>query len=69
MVIFILLFFNFIHYVELIMEDSITYFKLNREKISSEELRYKDSEHRLFSLWNSLRNYLDNDNEVGRICK
>ena len=32
MVIFILLFFYFIHYVELIMKDSINYFKLNRGK-------------------------------------
>lgn len=59
----------FRHYLELIMKDSIHYFKLNRGKISSEELGYEDNEHRLFHLWNSLRNNLDKNNDVRRVCK
>ena len=59
----------FRHYLELIMKDSIHYFKLNRREISSDELGYSDKEHGLFNLWNSLRNFLDDNNQVKRICK
>ena len=59
----------FRHYLELIMKDSIHYFKLNRGEISSDELGYNDKEHGLFNLWNSLRNFLDDNNQVKRICK
>ena len=59
----------FRHYLELIMKDSIHYFKLNRGEISSDELGYSDKEHGLFNLWNSLRNFLDDNNQVKRICK
>ena len=58
----------FRHYLELIMKDSIHYFKLNRREISSDELGYSDKEHGLFNLWNSLRNFLDDNNQVKRIC-
>lgn len=59
----------FRHYLELIMKDSIHYFKLNRREISLDELGYSDKEHSLFNLWNSLRNFLDDNNQVKRICK
>ena len=59
----------FRHYLEFIMKDSIHYFKLNRREISSDELGYSDKEHGLFNLWNSLRNFLDDNNQVKRICK
>ena len=59
----------FRHYLELIMKDSIHYFKLNRGEISSDELGYSDREHGLFNLWNSLRNFLNDNSQVKRICK
>ena len=51
------------------MKDSIHYFKLNRGEISSDELGYSDKEHGLFNLWNSLRNFLDDNSQVKSICK
>lgn len=59
----------FRHYLELTMKDSIHYFKLNRGNISSDKLGYEDNIHRLFHLWNSMRNFLDNDNVVIRVGK
>jgi hypothetical protein len=52
----------FRHYLELIMKDSIHYFKVNRGEISSNELGYSKNEHRLLCLWDSLKDYMQNDN-------
>ena len=62
-------FYCFRHYLELMMKDSIHYFKFNRGEISSDELGYSDKEHGLFNLWNSLRNFLDDNSLVKRVCK
>ena len=59
----------FRHYLELIMKDSIHYFKINRGNISSNELGYDDNEHCLFNLWNSLRNFIDDESpQIRRVC-
>ena len=60
----------FRHYLELIMKDSIHYFKVNRGNISSDELGYGDKEHCLFNLWNSLRNFINDESpQIRRVCK
>ena len=60
----------FRHYLELIMKDSIHYFKVNRRLISDDELGYDDCEHCLFNLWNSLRNFIDDEPpQLRRVCK
>ena len=60
----------FRHYLELIMKDSIHYFKVNRGNISSDELGYGDNEHCLFNLWNSLRNFINDESpQIRRVCK
>ena len=51
------------------MKDSIHYFKINRGNISSNELGYDDNEHCLFNLWNSLRNFIDDESpQIRRVC-
>lgn len=57
------------HYLELIIKDSIHYFKYNKGLITSEALGYDVNEHNLFNLWNSLINFLTVDNQTKRICK
>ena len=60
----------FRHYLELIMKDSIHYFKVNRGNISSDELGYSDNEHCLFNLWNSLRHFINDESpQIRRVCK
>ena len=61
--------FCFRHYLELIMKDSIHYFKLNRGEISSKETGYKEEKHRLIKLWNTLNTYLDSQDEVEIVRK
>lgn len=56
----------FRHYLELIMKDSIHYFKENRGEISSEELGY-EGKHGLLELWKLLKVYLHSDCEVNMI--
>lgn len=58
----------FRHYLELIMKDSIHYFKVNKGEISSEELGYH-GKHGLIELWEILKVYLNNDCEVYMIGK
>ena len=58
----------FRHYLELIMKDSIHYFKVNNSEISSEELGY-DGKHGLIKLWEILKVYLHNDCEVNMVDK
>lgn len=60
----------FRHYLELIMKDSIHYFKVNRRLISDDELGYDNCEHCLFNLWNSLRNFIDGESpQLRSVCK
>ena len=58
----------FRHYLELIMKDSIHYFKVNNSEISSEELGY-DGKHGLIKLWEILKVYLHDDCEVNMVDK
>ena len=38
--------------------------------ISSDELGYGDNEHCLFNLWNSLRNFINDESpQIRRVCK
>lgn len=59
----------FRHYLELIMKDSIHYFKLNRGEISPTETGYVKERHRLTKLWNTLNSYLDSENDVKIVGK
>lgn len=59
----------FRHYLELIMKDSIHYFKVNRGEILSDELGYSKNEHRLIYLWDSLKDYIQSDNMKESVYK
>lgn len=59
----------FRHYLELIMKDSIHYFKLNRGEISPTETGYVKERHSLTKLWNTLNSYLDSENDVKIVGK
>lgn len=58
----------FRHYLELIMKDSIHYFKLNKNEISSDELGY-EKKHYLLELWELLKTYLEDNPEMNMISK
>lgn len=58
--------FCFRHYLELIMKDSIHYFKLNKNEISSDELGYERN-HYLLELWELLKTYLEDNSEMNII--
>lgn len=49
--------YNFRHYLELIMKQSIRYFRLNEDEIADDEIGY-DTNHSLKKLWNTLKVYL-----------
>ncbi|KAA6333218.1 hypothetical protein EZS27_018345 [termite gut metagenome] len=53
--------YNFRHYLELIIKDSLRKFKIANAEISINQLGYK-KEHNLLSLWNELKPYINDPN-------
>jgi len=53
------LLYNFRHYLELIIKDTIRNFRIANEEITHNQLGYEKN-HSLLSLWNKLKTYIDN---------
>lgn len=52
--------YTFRHYLEIILKDTLRYYKILNDEVKSDEIGYKKGHH-LFEIWENLKPYLLND--------